>query len=72
MNGVYRIAGALQHAPGAKPDPIESNAACNGLHSARTESPFRPTRSILYVNNSEPKKFWMRYPVKADGSIGKG
>ena len=30
---------------------------------------FSPDEKFLYVNNSEPKKFWMRYTVKADGTL---
>ena len=33
---------------------------------------FSPDEKILYVSNSEPKKLWMSYPVKADGTLGPG
>ena len=34
---------------------------------------FTPDRSILYVDCSDPKKkIWMKYPVNADGTLGKG
>ncbi len=33
---------------------------------------FSPDERFLYVNNSEPKKLWMRYSVNADGSLTNG
>ncbi len=34
---------------------------------------FSPDEKYLYVSNSdEKKKMWMRFPVKADGTLGKG
>jgi gluconolactonase len=33
---------------------------------------FSPDEKILYISNSEPKKFWMRYRVKADGTLEGG
>jgi gluconolactonase len=30
---------------------------------------FSPDEKYLYVNNSEPKKFWMRYTVNKDGTL---
>ena len=32
---------------------------------------FHRTKSI-YINNSEPKKYWMRYTVKPDGGLTDG
>jgi len=71
VNGVYRIAGALQQAPGAKPDPSKVTLLVTELTRPNGIA-FSPDERYLYVNNSEPKKIWMRYPVKADGSLGKG
>lgn len=71
VNGVYRLAGALQHAAGAKPDPGKLTLLVTNLTRPNGIA-FSPDEKYLYVNNSEPKKIWMRYPVKADGSIGKG
>lgn len=71
MNGVYRLAGALQHSPGAKPDPSKLTLLTGDLTRPNGIA-FSPDEKILYVNNSGPKKFWMKYPVKADGSIGEG
>ncbi|HMF79073.1 MAG TPA: SMP-30/gluconolactonase/LRE family protein [Bryobacteraceae bacterium] len=33
---------------------------------------FSPDGKILYVSNSEPRKYWMRYDVVADGSVSNG
>jgi gluconolactonase len=71
VNGVYRLAGALQQAPGAKPDPSKLTLLVTDLTRPNGIA-FSPDEKYLYVNNSEPKKIWMRYPVKADGSLGKG
>ncbi len=30
---------------------------------------FSPGEKYLYVNNSEPKKIWMRYRVRPDGTL---
>lgn len=71
VNGVYRIPGATAQKPGAPPDRA-------GLQLLVTDLPrpngivFSPDEKYLYVNNSEPKKFWMRYSVKADGTLTDG
>ncbi len=39
------------------------SAAANGIV-------FSPDEKYLYVDNSEPQKLWMRYRVKADGTLG--
>jgi gluconolactonase len=33
---------------------------------------FSPDGRTLYVNNSEPKKIWMKYHVKSDGTLEDG
>jgi gluconolactonase len=68
FNGVYRLPGALAQKPGAPPargqlqllikDMTRPNGIC-----------FSPDEKYLYVNNSEPRKYWRRYTVKADGSL---
>jgi gluconolactonase len=67
VNGVYRLAHALEQKPGAAP------AALQLLVSDLTRPngiAFSPDEKYLYVNNSEPKKIWMRYRVQADGTVG--
>ena len=71
FNGVYRLPGAQLQKPGSPPvrgqlqllikDIPRPNGIC-----------FSPDEKYLYVNNSEPKKFWMRYTVQADGSLANG
>jgi len=68
VNGVYRLAGASTQKPGSPP-------AREKLQLLVTDLPrpngivFSPDEKYLYVNNSEPKKFWMRYTVKPDGTL---
>jgi gluconolactonase len=67
-NGVYRIPHAIDHKPGAPAD----NAGMQLLVSDLTRPngiAFSPGEKYLYVNNSEPKKIWMRYRVKPDGTL---
>ncbi len=71
VNGVYRLAGALQHAAGAPPDPAKLQLIVSDLPRPNGIA-FSPDEKFLYVDNSEPKKIWMRYPVKADGTLGSG
>ncbi len=68
VNGVYRIPHALQQKPGAAPARgllellVSDLTRPNGIA-------FSPDEKYLYVNNSEPKKIWMRYTVQADGKL---
>jgi gluconolactonase len=59
FNGVYRYAGGKLQAI------IKDLSRPNGLG-------FSPDEKVLYVANTEPKKFWMRYDVAADGSVSNG
>ncbi|MFL6416107.1 MAG: SMP-30/gluconolactonase/LRE family protein [Bryobacteraceae bacterium] len=68
VNGVYRIAGAMRQAPGAKPDPSKITLLISDLQRPNGIA-FSPDEKYLYVDNTEPKK-WMRYPMKSDGSLG--
>ncbi len=60
FNGLYRLSGS-------KLELLTSELSRpNGLA-------FSPDEKILYVANSDPaRKIWMRYPVKADGTLGTG
>ena len=71
INGVYRLTGALKHPAGAPPDPAKLTLLIEDLPRPNGIA-FSPDEKYLYVNNSEPKKLWMRYPVHPDGSLGKG
>ena len=70
QNGVYRIPGALEQKAGTKPANrlqllVKDLTRPNGIA-------FSPDEKYLYVNNSEPKKIWMRYEVRPDGSLTGG
>ncbi len=68
VNGVYRIPRALQHKPGAPP-------IREGMQLLVADLPrpngiaFSPDEKYLYVDNSGPRKIWMRYRVRADGTL---
>jgi gluconolactonase len=68
FNGVYRLPGALTHKPGAPPDRSQLQLLVKDLPRPNGIA-FSPDEKYLYVNNSEPKKLWMRYTVKQDGTL---
>jgi gluconolactonase len=68
VNGVYRIPHALDHKPGAQPDRAGLQLLISDLPRPNGIA-FSPDEKYLYVNNSEPKKIWMRYRVQPDGSL---
>jgi gluconolactonase len=68
VNGVYRIPNALAHKPGAPADNGSLQLLISDLPRPNGIA-FSPDEKYLYVNNSEPKKIWMRYTVNSDGSI---
>jgi gluconolactonase len=68
VNGVYRISNALAHRPGAPPDNVSLQLLISDLPRPNGIA-FSPGEKYLYVNNSEPKKIWMRYTVKPDGTL---
>jgi gluconolactonase len=70
VNGVYRLPNAVKHKPGASPDRAALQLLISDLPRPNGIA-FSPDGKWLYVSNSEPKK-WMRYPVKSDGTVGKG
>ncbi|HTX76952.1 MAG TPA: SMP-30/gluconolactonase/LRE family protein [Terracidiphilus sp.] len=68
VNGVYRIKGALEQKPGAGPDEAALELVVRDLPRPNGIA-FSPDEKYLYVDNSEPKKIWMRYRVQADGTL---
>jgi gluconolactonase len=68
VNGVYRIPHALQQKPGAPPARAELQLLVSDLTRPNGIA-FSPDEKYLYVNNSLPKKIWMRYRVKPDGTL---
>jgi len=71
VNGVYRLDGAFQQAAGAAPDASKLRLLVTDLPRPNGIA-FSPDEKTLYVNNSEPKKIWMRYAVAEDGSLKDG
>jgi gluconolactonase len=71
VNGVYRLAGAANQAPGAPPARAKLELLIKDLPRPNGIV-FSPDERYLYVNNSEPKKLWMRYSVSTDGSLTDG
>ncbi|MGB6781920.1 MAG: SMP-30/gluconolactonase/LRE family protein [Terracidiphilus sp.] len=71
VNGVYRIAHALQHKPGATPDRAALELVVGDLPRPNGIA-FSPGEKYLYVDNTEPKKLWMRYTVRPDGTLADG
>jgi gluconolactonase len=70
VNGVYRIPEARQHKPGAPPDRDKLQLIIKDLPRPNGIA-FSPDEKTLYIADSG-KKMWMRYPVKADGTVGEG
>jgi gluconolactonase len=71
VNGVYRLPGATSQKPGAPPAHDQLQLLVKDLPRPNGIA-FSPDEKYLYVNNSEPKKFWMRYTVNADGTLTDG
>ncbi len=68
VNGVYRLPRALQHKPGAPPDNASLQLLVDNLPRPNGIA-FSPGEKYLYVDNSEPRKIWMRYRVLPDGTL---
>ena len=68
VSGVYRIPKAFDQKPGAAPSRDQLSTARKRLPRPSGIA-FSPDEKYLYVDNSEPKKVWMRYRVKEDGGL---
>jgi gluconolactonase len=68
VNGVYRVPNAFNQKPGAPPARDQLQLVVKDLPRPNGIA-FSPDEKYLYVNNSGPKKIWMRYRVQADGSL---
>lgn len=71
FNGVYRLRDAVSHKAGAPPDNTKLDLLVKDLTRPNGIA-FSPDEKYLYVDNSGPKKIWMRYAVHKDGSLGDG
>ncbi len=67
-NGVYRIPHALEQRSGTQPARSDLQLLVSDLPRPNGIA-FSPDEKYLYVDNSEPKKIWMRYHVEPDGSL---
>ena len=70
VNGVYRIPGALQQAPGAQPDRAKLQMIIQDLPRPNGIA-FSPDEKYLYVSDSG-KEIWMKYTVQPNGSVTDG
>lgn len=68
VNGVYRIPHARDQKPGAQPDRDQLQLLVSDLPRPNGIA-FSPDEKYLYVNSTQPKKVWMRYTVKPDGTL---
>jgi len=68
VSGVYLLPAATAQKPGAPPDRGQLQLLVKDLPRPNGIA-FSPDEKYLYVNNSEPKKFWMRYTVQPDGTL---
>jgi len=68
INGVYRLPHATDQKPGAPPANAELQLLVSDLTRPNGIA-FSPDEKYLYVDNSEPKKIWMRYRVQPDGKL---
>jgi len=68
FSGVYRIPKAAAQKPGARPDREHLQLLIKDLPRPNGIA-FSPDEKYLYVDNSEPHMFWMRYTVNADGTL---
>ncbi|MGH9599040.1 MAG: SMP-30/gluconolactonase/LRE family protein [Terracidiphilus sp.] len=68
VNGVYRIPHALEQKPGTQPARSELQLVISDLTRPNGIA-FSPDEKYLYVDNSQPKRLWMRYRVLPDGAL---
>jgi gluconolactonase len=68
VNGVYRIPKAFDQKPGAAPARDQLQLLVKDVPRPNGIA-FSPDEKFLYVDNSGPKKLWMRYRVKGDGTL---
>ena len=71
FNGVFRVPGAAAQKPGDAPHREQLQLLANNMTRPNGIC-FSPDEKYLYVNNSEPKKYWKRFTVEADGGLTDG
>jgi gluconolactonase len=70
VNGVYRVPNARRQKPGSEPQRDKLQLVIKDLPRPNGIA-FSPDEKTLYIADSG-KKFWMKYPVKSDGTVGEG
>jgi gluconolactonase len=68
VNGVYRIPHALSQKAGVPPAREELQLLISDLPRPNGIA-LSPDEKYLYVDNTEPRKIWMRYRVQPDGTL---
>ena len=71
VNGVYRIPRALAQKHGAAPQRADLQLLVSDLPRPNGIA-FSPDEKVLYVDNTAPRKIWMRYRVLPDGTLTEG
>jgi len=71
FSGVYRLPGAAEMPAGSQPANDKLQLLVRDLTRPNGIA-FSPDEQFLYVNNSEPKKIWMKYRVQPDGTLTDG
>jgi gluconolactonase len=71
VNGVYRIPKAFDQKPGAPPARGQLQLVVKDLPRPNGIA-FSPDEKYLYVDNTQPKKLWMRYEVEKNGLLSHG
>ena len=72
FNGVYRLANATSHKPGAPPDNSHLQLVIKDLTRPNGIA-FSPDEKYLYIAVSDPQNpVWMRYDVKPNGMVDNG
>ena len=72
FNGVYRLANATSHKPGAPPDNSHLQLVIKDLTRPNGIA-FSPDEKYLYIGVSDPQNpVWMRYDVKPNGMVDNG
>ena len=71
INGVYRVPAAVDQEPGAAPQRDRLQLLISDLPRPNGIA-FSPDERYLYISNTGPRKIWMRYPVRPDGTLDAG
>lgn len=71
VNGVYLLHAAMDQPPGAPPRRERLELVVGDLPRPNGIA-LSPDGRVLYVSNTGPRKIWMRYPVRTDGTLDSG